>query len=95
MPRRRRRHANELVAQRGLIIANQLYDDGRFNELPGAAGDAQHLAKALKSPTIGEFDVQIVADQDSRTVRRAIEVFFKEAGRDAQRVARLPCARLG
>jgi hypothetical protein len=67
--------------KRALIIANQLYDDSRFTELPGAASDAKHLAKTLKSPTIGEFDVQIVPDKDSRTVRRAIEAFFKEAAR--------------
>lgn len=77
--------------KRALIIANQLYDDDRFDELPGAAGDARHLAKALQLPAVGEFDIQVVADENARAVRRAIEIFLKEADRDDLLLMHLSC----
>ncbi|MEU6148507.1 Hsp70 family protein [Actinosynnema sp. NPDC047251] len=65
-----------------MIVANQVYDDERFTDLPGAAADARDLADVLGSYTVGEFDVRVVAEESARTVRREVERFFAAAARD-------------
>ncbi|WP_216206977.1 caspase, EACC1-associated type [Amycolatopsis aidingensis] len=79
------------MRKRALLIANQVYDDPRWTELPGAAGDAQQLAEVLGSRAIGEFDVTVVPDKDARTVRRDIEEFFATAEQDDLLLLHMSC----
>ncbi|RZT77867.1 molecular chaperone DnaK [Micromonospora violae] len=79
------------MRKRALIVANQKYDDDRFSELPGAAADARELAAVLGSRTIGEFDVAVVPDADSRTVRRQIEGFFASGTKDDLLLLHMSC----
>ncbi|MFJ5993216.1 Hsp70 family protein [Lentzea sp. NPDC092896] len=70
------------MRRRALIIANQVYDDKKFADLPGAAADARELAEVLGSRSVGEFDVEVLAEQDARSIRRGVERFFASAARD-------------
>ncbi|WP_154697512.1 caspase, EACC1-associated type [Lentzea guizhouensis] len=79
------------MRKRALIIANQVYEDDGFRELPGAAGDARELAEVLGSRNVGEFEVEVLAERDARSVRRGIEVFFAAAARDDLMLLHFSC----
>jgi molecular chaperone DnaK len=79
------------LRKQALLIANQVYDDPHWTELPGAAGDAKQLADVLASRAIGEFDVTVVPEKDARTVRRSIEEFFTTAEQDDLLLLHLSC----
>jgi len=65
-----------------LIIANDRYDDDSLSELVAPQLDADALAKVLGNPDICNFNVQILVNEDSYQVNRAIEAFFNERTRD-------------
>jgi molecular chaperone DnaK len=67
------------MAKKALIIANSRYDDERFAPLPGAAADAETLARVLSDPAIEEFTVETVVDTGLRATMRAIQLFFSSA----------------
>jgi molecular chaperone DnaK len=67
------------VAKRALVIANSVYDDGRFAALPAAAADAAALTDVLSDPAIGAFAVDRMVDVGQRAATRAIESFFLNA----------------
>ena len=67
------------MAKKALIIANSRYDDERFAPLPGAAADAETLARVLSDPDIEEFTVETVVDTGLRATMRAIQLFFSSA----------------
>jgi molecular chaperone DnaK len=67
------------MAKKALIIANSRYDDERFAPLPGAAADAETLARVLSDPDIEEFTVETVMDTGLRATMRAIQLFFSSA----------------
>ncbi|GAB3863747.1 hypothetical protein GCM10029963_73010 [Micromonospora andamanensis] len=79
------------MRKRALIVANQQYDDGRFSELPGAAADARELEAVLGSRTIGEFDVTVVPEAGSRTIRKQIEDFFSTGAKDDLLLLHMSC----
>jgi molecular chaperone DnaK len=79
------------LAKRALIVANQQYEDARFAELPGAAADARELASVLGSRIMCEFDVEVVAEAGTRTIKRQIAEFFTTAGRDDLLLLHLSC----
>ena len=66
--------------RRALIVANARYDDPALAALRAPTHDANALAQVLGAPSIGGFDVELLADADEPTVRRRIATFF--AGRD-------------
>ncbi|MFE1288302.1 Hsp70 family protein [Streptomyces sp. NPDC058751] len=62
-----------------LLVVNQHYADRRFDELPGAAADAEHLAAVLGDPAVGEFEVTVVENGTAPEIRRAVQSFFAHA----------------
>ncbi|MET7984943.1 Hsp70 family protein [Streptomyces sp. NPDC005281] len=62
-----------------LLVVNQHYADGHFDELPGAAADAEHLAAVLGDPAVGEFEVTVVENGTAPEIRKAIQSFFAHA----------------
>ncbi|MFD5815871.1 Hsp70 family protein [Streptomyces sp. NPDC127038] len=62
-----------------LLVVNQHYADGCFDELPGAAADAERLAAVLGDPAIGEFEVTVVENGTAVEIRKAVQSFFAGA----------------
>lgn len=66
-----------------LIIGNSAYSDKALPTLNSAGTDAVTLAEVLKDGRIGAFsDVETLIDQDSHTIKQAIENFFQDRRRD-------------
>lgn len=65
-----------------LLIASNVYDDPGLSQLAGPGNDVAALAEVLSDPSIGRFDVTIIEDQSSYTIRTAIESFFDKRNRD-------------
>ncbi len=59
-----------------LIIGNSQYRDETLRQLVTPRLDAQTLAHVLQDPAIGDFQVEILLDQESYPLRLAIERFF-------------------
>jgi hypothetical protein len=66
-----------------LIISNGDYDDPTLTRLTTPERDAGSLARILRDPAIGRFDdVQILLNEPTATVQRAIAHFFARKKRD-------------
>ncbi|WP_339132193.1 Hsp70 family protein [Streptomyces sp. f51] len=74
-----------------LLVVNQHYADGCFEELPGAAADAEHLAAVLGDPAVGEFEVTVVENGTALEIRKAIQSFFARAGSQDLLLLHLSC----
>jgi WD40 repeat protein len=64
-----------------LIVANSEYEDPELRQLQAPAHDAESLARVLKDPSIGGFEVQTLVNEPSGKVSQAIEEFFVVADR--------------
>jgi uncharacterized caspase-like protein/MFS family permease len=62
--------------RRALIVGNSDYQETSLRGLVSPARDTEELARVLKDPTIGGFDVSIVLNERAATVSQAIEEFF-------------------
>jgi uncharacterized caspase-like protein len=65
-----------------LIIGNSQYRDETLRQLVTPELDAQALADVLEDPDIGDFEVKTLLDQESQTLREAIEEFFLDSKHD-------------
>jgi hypothetical protein len=65
-----------------LIVACARYDDPGLRQLRSPSHDARALADVLGNPSIGGFQVSLLADADERTVRRRIAAFLADRDRD-------------
>jgi molecular chaperone DnaK len=79
------------MASRSLIVANQLYSDTAYDELPGAAKDAEALKAVLSNPAIGAFDVEVLLNATAIEIRKAIEGFFKAASPEDTLLLHISC----
>jgi uncharacterized membrane protein HdeD (DUF308 family) len=65
-----------------LIVASYDYQDPGLRRLRAPAQDAEALARVLRDPSIGDFDVRTMLNEPSYVVNEAVEEFFDERGRD-------------
>jgi hypothetical protein len=65
-----------------LIVANDEYQDASLGRLRAPARDAEALARVLRDPAIGAFEVEVIANQPEWRLRRAIGSFFTDRSRD-------------
>ncbi len=72
-----------MAAQRSaLIVATSRYEDARLSTLEGPALDAEALQGVLSNAEIGGFDVRLAVDTQVDALRRTLESFFADRGRD-------------
>jgi uncharacterized caspase-like protein len=65
-----------------LVVATSEYEDARLAPLAGPAQDAEALEEVLANAEIGGFDVQLALNAQHDDLRRTLEGFFSERGRD-------------
>ena len=61
-----------------LIVANYDYKDPGLQLLRAPARDAEALARVLRDPEIGGFEVRTVLNQPAHVANLAVEEFFAE-----------------
>jgi hypothetical protein len=67
------------VEQRvALIIANNEYQDPGLQRLRAPAHDAEALARVLRDPEIGAFDVRTLLDEPEHAIREAVAELFAD-----------------
>ena len=72
-----------MTAQRSaLIVATSEYKDSRLTPLEGPGHDAEALRTVLANAEIGGFDVQLALNSSVDLLRRTLESFFANRGRD-------------
>lgn len=74
-----------------LVIATGKYKDGQLARLRAPASDAKALAAVLGDPTIGAFNVVVLADQPAQQVRLGVQDFLSERGANELLVVYLSC----
>jgi hypothetical protein len=74
-----------------LIVANDTYDDPRLRRLRAPAADAEELARVLRDPAIGGFDVQVSTNEPEHIMRRRLATFFDDRGPDDLLLLHLSC----
>jgi hypothetical protein len=62
--------------RRALIVANFDYTDTVLRQLSSPAQDAKELARVLRNPSIGGFEVETLINEKAAHVSEAIEEFF-------------------
>jgi WD40 repeat protein len=65
-----------------LIVATDRYEDPKFSQLRAPVHDAEALARVLRDPAIGEFDVRVLNNPPWHMVRVEVESFFADRRRD-------------
>jgi hypothetical protein len=65
-----------------LIVANASYQDEKLSRLRTPAHDAEELARVLRDPEIGDFEVELSLDEPEHTLRRRVAAFFATRDRD-------------
>ena len=74
-----------------LIVATSRYEDSRLSVLEGPALDAEALQGVLSDAEIGGFDVQLAVDTHVDALRRTLESFFADRGRDDLLLVHFSC----
>jgi hypothetical protein len=74
-----------------LIVANGTYADPKLNRLRSPSSDAAALARVLRDPDIGGFQVDLAEDEPEHLLRRRIARFFADRGRDDLLLLHLAC----
>jgi len=72
-----------------LIVASTDYQIEGLRRLRAPSQDAEALARVLRDPQIGGFDVRTVLDQPAHVISEAIEEFFAERKPDDLLVAHI------
>ncbi|MFB7635514.1 DnaJ C-terminal domain-containing protein [Streptomyces sp. NPDC056149] len=74
-----------------LLIATGQYDNPELRPLRSPRQDCEGLAAVLGDPAIGDFRVQQHVDATSYEVKRALERFFRQRGREDLLLLHLSC----
>jgi hypothetical protein len=74
-----------------LIVASYDYEDPGLRLLRAPARDAEALARVLRDPEIGDFEVHTVLNEPAHLVNLAVEEFFAERGHDDLLVLHFSC----
>ena len=69
-------------ARHALIIASNEFQDPGLRRLRAPAQDAEALARVLRDPAIGGFEVRTLLNEPAPTVNEAIEDFFADRSPD-------------
>ncbi|MDQ0835077.1 hypothetical protein QF032_006921 [Streptomyces achromogenes] len=78
-------------SRHALIVANDRYDDQGLRQLRSPAQDALALAEVLGDPQVGDFDVEVLRNEPVHAIRRVVERFFSEGGRDDTLMLHFSC----
>lgn len=65
-----------------LLLACYSSADSRINPLTAPSADVCGLEKILKDPRIGNFNVKVLVDETSYSLRKEIETFFSDRKRE-------------
>src|SRR3954449_2761337 len=68
--------------RKALIIAVDEYEHPGLRRLRSPDADAEALAAVLSDPRIGDFEVNVVRNQDAHEIESRIEDLFYEASAD-------------
>jgi hypothetical protein len=68
--------------RKALLIATSSYSDATFRQLRAPRHDANELANVLGDKEIGDYRVDVLANEPSHTVRIRINELFTQAARD-------------
>ena len=68
--------------RRALLIASAHYTDPGLASLRAPTGDVQSLAEVLGDDGIGGFDVEQLFDETTDAIKKRIEDFFRDSGRN-------------
>ena len=71
-----------MAGRYALIVASGAYRDPKLSRLRTPTRDAEELARVLRDPEIGDFEVDLAVDEPESALRRRIATFFSERGRD-------------
>jgi hypothetical protein len=74
-----------------LIVATDTYSDPKLRRLRAPARDAEALADVLRDPEIGEFEVELAANETDAALRRRIAAFFSDRARDSLLLLHFSC----
>jgi len=61
-----------------LIVASYKYEDPGLRQLRAPAQDAEALARVLRDPEIGGFDVRTMLNEPGHVISEAVEGFFAD-----------------
>jgi hypothetical protein len=78
-------------ARSALVIASDDYADPQLRRLRAPARDAEELARVLRDPGIGDFRVEVSANEPEHVVRRKLAAFFQDRGLDDLLLLHLSC----
>ncbi|MDG4787713.1 caspase family protein [Micromonospora sp. WMMD1102] len=67
-----------VAARHALVIASYDYQDPGLRRLRAPAHDADQLARVLRDPQIGGFEVQTVLNESAPVINEAVEDFFAD-----------------
>jgi hypothetical protein len=76
-----RHHTDEpgsVGGRHALIVANYDYQDAGLRRLRAPAHDAEQLARVLRDPAIGAFQVHTVLNESAPAINEAVEDFFAD-----------------
>src|SRR5688500_5619447 len=74
-----------------LILAVDEYEDGKLRKLRAPARGAEKLQCVLGDPRIGDFGVELCANQPEQLIRRKIARFFADRRRDDLLLLHISC----
>ncbi|MGW9430483.1 caspase, EACC1-associated type [Streptomyces decoyicus] len=74
-----------------LLIATGMYESPALKPLRSPRQDCEGLAEVLRDPGIGGFQVQQLVDAKSYEVKRGLEQFFRNRGREDLLLLHLSC----
>jgi hypothetical protein len=73
------------------VVANDDYLDRRLRRLRAPAADAKELARVLRDPDIGGFEVEVSLNEPEHVIRRRLSAFFDDRGIDDLLLLHLSC----
>jgi hypothetical protein len=74
-----------------LIVANDSYTDPGLSRLRAPDSDAQALARVLRDPGIGDFEVRVLLNEPAHEVNLAVEEFFADRRPDDLLLVHFSC----
>ena len=74
-----------------LIVANDSYTDPGLSRLRAPDSDAQALARVLRDPDIGDFEVRVLLNEPAHEVSLAVEEFFADRRPDDLLLVHFSC----
>ena len=79
------------LTRSALVVASYEYDDPKLRRLRAPARDAEELARVLRDPEIGDFEVEVSVNEPEHVVRRRLAMFFQNRGLDDLLLLHLSC----